>query len=306
MGRYVIRRLLHVIPVLIIISFLTIAMLRLAPGDPAATLAGDTATPEQIERIRHNLRLDRSIPVQYGLFMRDALRGDLGRSVKTNRAVTDELRARMKYTGMLTLSAMTFAIIVGFTAGVVSAARHNSWLDNSVMMGVVAGYSLPSFWVGLMLMMLFGVRLGWLPFIGADSWKNLILPTLTLGISPAAVIARLTRSSMVEVINLDYIRTAWAKGLSERVVVTRHALRNALIPVVTVVGLQFGGLLGGAVVTESIFAWPGIGSLAITSINSRDYPMVQGVVLLAAVVFVGVNLLVDLVYGLLDPRIRYD
>lgn len=306
MGRYVIRRLLHVIPVLIIISFLTIAMLRLAPGDPAATLAGDTATPEQIEQIRHNMRLDRPIPVQYALFMRDALQGDLGRSVKTNRAVTDELRARMKYTGMLALSAMTFAIVIGITAGVVSAARHNSWLDNSLMMGVVAGYSLPSFWIGLMLMMLFGVRLGWLPFVGADSWKNLILPTLTLGTGPAAVIARLTRSSMVEVINLDYIRTAWAKGLTERVVVMRHALRNALIPVITVVGLQFGGLLGGAVVTESIFAWPGLGSLAITSINSRDYPMVQGVVLLAAITFVGVNLLVDLVYGLLDPRIRYE
>lgn len=198
MGRYAIGRLLHVIPVLIIISFLTIAMLRLAPGDPAATLAGDTATPEQIERIRHNMRLDRSIPVQYALFMRDALQGDLGRSVKTNRAVTDELRARMKYTGMLALSAMTFAIVVGFAAGIISAARHNSWLDNSVMIGVVAGYSLPSFWVGLMLMMLFGVRLGWLPFIGAGSWQNLVLPTLTLGIGPAAVIARLTRSGIIK------------------------------------------------------------------------------------------------------------
>ena len=306
MTKFIIRRVVQVIPVLIIISFLTIAMLRLAPGDPAATLAGDTATVEQIERIRHDMRLDRPIPVQYALFMRDALQGDLGRSVKTNRAVTDELRSRMGYTARLAGAAMLFSVVVGVGAGVISAIRQNSWLDNGIMVMVVAGYSLPSFWVGLLLIMFFGVRLGWLPFVGAGDWKNLILPAITLGLAPAAVNARLTRSSMIEVINLDYVRTAWAKGLSERVVVMRHALRNALIPVTTVIGLEFGGLLGGAVITESIFAWPGLGTLAINAINSRDYPMVQGVVLLAAVVFVLINLFVDLMYGLLDPRIRYD
>ena len=306
MVKFIIRRVLQVIPVLIIISFLTIAMLRIAPGDPAATLAGETATPAQIEAIRHDLRLDRSIPVQYALFMRDALQGDLGRSVKTNRTVTDELRSRAGYTAILAASAMAFAIVVGILAGVVSAARHNSFFDNSIMVFVVAGYSLPSFWVGLLFILLFGVHLGWLPFIGAGDWKNLVLPSVTLGLAPAAVIARLARSSMIEVINLDYVRTAWAKGLTERVVIVRHALPNAMIPVITVIGLQFGSLLGGAVITEAIFAWPGLGTLAINAINSRDYPMVQGVVLLAAVVFVFVNLFVDLVYGFLDPRIRYE
>lgn len=306
MTTFIIKRVLAVIPVLVIISFLTIAMLRIAPGDPAATLAGDTATPEQIEAIRRDLRLDRSIPVQYGLFMWDVFHGDLGRSFKTNRLVIDELRSRIPHTAKLAVAAIALAVVIGVTAGVMAAARQNSLFDNAVMVTVVAGYSLPSFWIGLLFIMFFGVRLGWLPFVGAGSWKNLILPALTLGLQPAATIARLTRSSMVEVINMDYIRTAWAKGLTERVVVARHALKNALIPVITVIGLQFGSLLGGAVVVESIFAWPGLGTLAITSINSRDYPMVQGVVLLAAVVFVMLNLVVDLIYGFFDPRIRYD
>lgn len=306
MTAFILRRILAVIPVLVIISFLTIAMLRLAPGDPAITLAGDTATPAQIEAIRHDMRLDRPIHVQYALFMWDVFHGDLGRSVKTSRAVSDELLARMPNTGKLALAAMGFAIVVGVVTGVIAAARHNSLLDNAIMVSVVTGYSLPSFWIGLLLIMFFGVRLGWLPFVGAGSWKHLILPAITLGLQPAAVIARLTRSSMVEVINLDYIRTAWSKGLRERTVIARHALKNALIPVITVIGLQFGSLLGGAVITEAIFAWPGLGTLAINAINSRDYPMVQGVVLLAAVVFVMLNLLVDLVYGLFDPRIRYE
>jgi ABC-type dipeptide/oligopeptide/nickel transport system permease component len=179
-------------------------------------------------------------------------------------------------------------------------------LDNIVMVGVVTGYSFPSFWAGLLLILFFGVKLHWLPFIGDDSPKNVVLPALTLGLQPAAVLARLTRASMIEVLHLDYIRTAWAKGLRERAVVTRHALRNALIPLITVIGLEVGGLLGGAVIVETIFAWPGLGTLAVTAINSRDYPIVQGVVLMATVTFVLVNLLVDIVYGFLDPRIRFD
>ena len=306
MTIYIVKRVLAVIPVLIIISFLTVAMLRLAPGDPAATLAGDTATPAQIQAIRHDLRLDRSIPVQYALFVRDIFHGDLGRSLKNNRKVTAELRTRMPYTAQLTAAAMVFAIVVGVSIGIVSATRQNSILDNIVMVGVVTGYSFPSFWAGLLLILFFGVKLGWLPFVGDEGPKNLILPALTLGLQPAAVLARLTRSSMIEVVHLDYIRTAWAKGLRERAIIVRHALKNALIPVTTVIGLEVGALLGGAVITETIFSWPGLGTLAVTAINSRDYPMVQGVVLLATVTFVMINLIVDLLYGFLDPRIRYE
>jgi peptide/nickel transport system permease protein len=306
MLTYILKRVLAVIPVLLLISFLTVAMLRLAPGDPAATLAGDFATPQQIQAIRHDLRLDRPIPVQYALFMRDVFHGNLGRSLKTNRMVTAEIRARAPHTIKLALAALVFSVVLGITVGIVSAVRQNTILDNVVMVGVVTGYSFPSFWAGLLLILFFGVKLGWLPFIGDDSPKNIVLPALTLGLQPAAVLARLTRASMIEVLHLDYIRTAWAKGLRERAVVTRHALRNALIPLVTVIGLEIGGLLGGAVITETIFAWPGLGTLAVTAINARDYPIVQGVVLMATVVFVLVNLCVDIVYGFLDPRIRYD
>jgi peptide/nickel transport system permease protein len=306
MTIYIIKRTLAVIPVLLVISFLTVAMLRLAPGDPAASLAGDFATPQQIAAIRHDLRLDRSIPVQYGLFMRDLAHGNLGRSLKTNRLVTDEMRTRAPHTAKLALAALLLSVVLGVSIGIVSATRQNSVLDNVVMVGVVTGYSFPSFWAGLLLILFFGVKLGWLPFVGDEGPKNLILPALALGLQPAAVLARITRSSMIEVINLDYIRTAWAKGLRERAVITRHALKNALIPVVTVIGLEVGALLGGAVITETIFSWPGLGTLAVTAINSRDYPMVQGVVLLATVTFVLINLIVDLVYGFLDPRIRYD
>jgi peptide/nickel transport system permease protein len=306
MTIYIIKRTLAVIPVLLVISFLTVAMLRLAPGDPAASLAGDFATPQQIAAIRHDLRLDRSIPVQYGLFMRDLAHGNLGRSLKTNRLVTDEIRTRTPHTAKLAFAALLLSVVLGVSIGIVSATRQNSVLDNVVMVGVVTGYSFPSFWAGLLLILFFGVKLGWLPFVGDEGPKNLILPALALGLQPAAVLARITRSSMIEVINLDYIRTAWAKGLRERAVITRHALKNALIPVVTVIGLEVGALLGGAVITETIFSWPGLGTLAVTAINSRDYPMVQGVVLLATVTFVLINLIVDLVYGFLDPRIRYD
>ncbi len=306
MTTYILKRVLAVIPVLFVISFLTVAMLRLAPGDPAATLAGDFATPAQIQAIRHDLRLDRPIPVQYGLFLRDIAHGNLGRSLKNNRLVTDEMRTRLPHTAKLAGAAMLFAIALGVTIGIVSATRQNSVLDNIVMVGVVTGYSFPSFWAGLLLILFFGVKLGWLPFVGDGNPKNLILPALTLGLQPAAVIARLTRSSMIEIIHLDYIRTAWAKGLRERAIITRHALKNALIPVTTVIGLEIGALLGGAVITETIFSWPGLGTLAVSAINSRDYPMVQGVVLLTTVIFVLINLIVDLVYGFLDPRIRYD
>jgi peptide/nickel transport system permease protein len=306
MGAYILKRVLAVIPVLIVITFLTVALLRLVPGDAAAALAGETATPQQIAAIRHDLRLDRPIPVQYALFMRDLAHGNLGRSLKTNRLVTDEVRARLPHTAKLAFAAMIFSIIVGVTIGIISATRQNTLLDNFVMVGVITGYSIPSFWAGLLFILLFGVKLHILPFLGDESPKNLILPAVTLGLQPAAVLARLTRASMIEVIHLDYVRTAWAKGLRGRSVIVRHALKNALIPVVTVIGLEVGGLLGGAVITETIFNWPGIGTMAVTAINSHDYPIVQGVVLLATFIFVIINLIVDLLYGFLDPRIRYE
>lgn len=303
---FTVRRIMATIPVLIVISVVIVAMLRVTPGDPAIALAGPAATPEQIERIRSDLNLDRPIYEQYGLFMWNAVHGDFGRSFNTNQKVLSVLWTRLPYTVELAAAAMVFAVIFGVGAGVIAAARHNSLFDNLIMVVVVSGYSLPTFWFGLLLILFFGVQLGWLPFVGADSPAHLILPALTLGVHPATVIARLTRSSMLEVINTDYVRTAWSKGLNERAVLLGHALKNAFLPVITVIGLQIGGLLGGAVITEQIFGWPGLGSLVINAINTRDYPIVQGVVLFAAVTFVFANLIVDLIYGFLDPRIRYD
>lgn len=306
MIKFAATRVLAVIPVLFVISVVIVAMLRVTPGDPAIALAGPTASPEQIEGIRHDLHLDRPIYEQYALFMWGAFHGDLGKSFNTNQTVTSVIWTRLPYTVELAAAAMLFAVVFGLVAGVVAAARHNSWFDNVTMTVIVAGYSFPTFWFGLLIILVVGVKFGLLPFVGADTPAHLILPAITLGVHPATVIARLTRSSMLEVINIDYIRTAWSKGLPERTVLLRHGLRNACLPVVTVIGLEIGGLLGGAVITESIFAWPGLGTLVINAINTRDYPIVQGVVLFAALTFVVTNLIVDLIYGVLDPRIRYE
>lgn len=304
-GQYIIRRLLIMIPVLLGVSLIIFTMVRVIPGDPAIILAGPHANKEQVDQIRAQLGLDRHPVVQYFSFLGDLVQGDLGRSTRTGLPVTTEIMARLPNTVVLALTAITLASLLGVLTGIIAGVKQNSIFDHLSMMIALFGLSMPVFWLGLMLMLLFSIQLGWLPSVGADSWKHLILPAITLGANSTAIIARMTRSSMLEVIRLDYIRTARAKGLTEKLVIWRHALKNALIPVVTVIGLQTGTLLGGAVLTEIVFAWPGIGRLLVEAILSRDYPVVQGLVLLVAVIFIFINLIVDLLYSYLDPRIRY-
>lgn len=305
MSQYIVRRLLITLVLLLVITVIIFAMVRLVPGDPAVLMAGQGATEERIEAIRARLGLDRPLVEQYFIFMGQLFRGDMGVSTRTREPVTNEIMVRLPNTIRLALAAMFIAIVFGISAGVVAGIRRNSFFDYSSMLLALFGLSMPVFWLGLMLMLLFSVHLGWLPATGAETWRHLILPAFTLGVASTAIIARMTRSSMLEVIRLDYVRTAWAKGLTERVVVLRHALKNALIPVVTVIGLQMGLLLGGAVLTEIVFAWPGIGRLLVDAILARDYPVIQGVVLVIAAMFILVNLVVDIIYVYLDPRIRY-
>ena len=305
MLRYVARRLLHLVPVLLGISFLVFLLVHLVPGDPVRVMMQDVGSPEQVERMRAQLGLDRPIYVQYVSFVSRAVRGDFGRSIHTRRPVAQEIAFRIPYTVRIAIAAMLVAVIMGVVLGSIAAMHHQSALDYGTMIVALAGVSLPSFWFGLVLILIFSLHLRWLPPAGADSPLHLILPAVTLGSGAAAIIARLTRSSMLEVLRQDYIRTARAKGVADRRLVYRHALKNAMIPVVSVVGLQFAGLLGGAVIVETVFGWPGIGRLAVDAIFNRDIPVIQAVVLVAAVIFVFVNLLVDLLYGLLDPRIRY-
>jgi peptide/nickel transport system permease protein len=304
--QYTLRRILISIPTLIGVLVIVFMMVRLAPGDPAVLLAGEFASPEVIERARARFGLDRSYPEQFVRFISGLVQGDLGRSTRTNRLVTDDLANFFPNTLELALAAIVVALIVGVPAGVVSALRPNGPLDFGVTFVALLGVSMPVFWFGLLAILFFSVQLGWFPVAGRGTWQHLVLPAITLGLSSTAIIARMTRSSMLEVLNQDFVRTARAKGLPGRSVVLKHALRNALVPVVTVVGLQFGALLAGAVITETVFTWPGIGRLLVDSIRARDYPVVQGSVLLIAVSFVLVNLVVDLIYGFIDPRIRYD
>ena len=305
MSNYIIRRLLITVLLLLAITVIIFTMVRLVPGDPAVLMAGQGATKEQIELNRIRLGLDKHPVEQYVIFMGNLLRGDMGISTRTKEPVVDELRRGLPNTIRLALAAMVIAIIFGVSAGVIAGIKRNSIFDYASMLLALFGLSMPVFWLGLMLMLLFSVHLGWLPATGAYTWKHLILPAFTLGVASTAIIARMTRSSMLEVIRLDYVRTARAKGLAERLVVGRHALKNALIPVVTVIGLQMGLLLGGAVLTEIVFAWPGVGRLMVDAILARDYPVIQGVVLAIAGMFILVNLVVDIIYVYLDPRIRY-
>ncbi len=302
---YVARRLLHLIPVLLGISFLVFLLVHLVPGDPVRVMMQDVGSPEQVERMRQQLGLDRPFYVQYASFVARAVRGDFGRSIHTRRPVAQEIAFRIPYTLRMAVAATLVAVIMGVVLGSIAAMHHQSPLDYGTMVIALAGVSLPSFWFGLVLILIFSLYLRWLPPAGADSLLHLILPSVTLGSGAAAIIARLTRSSMLEVLRQDYIRTARAKGVGDRRLVYRHALKNAMIPVVSIVGLQFAGLLGGAVIVETVFGWPGIGRLAVDAIFNRDIPVIQAVVLVAAVIFVFMNLLVDLLYGLLDPRIRY-
>lgn len=305
MLRYIVLRFLHLVPVLLGISFLVFLLLHLVPGDPVHMMLQDVGSPEQVERMRHQLGLDRPLYLQYVNFVVRAAQGDFGRSIHTHRPVAQEIAYRVPYTMRMALAAMLVAIVLGIALGSIAAMHHHSILDYGTMVIALAGVSLPSFWFGLVLILIFSLYLRWLPPAGADSLLHLILPSITLGSGAAAIIARLTRSSMLEVFQQDFIRTARAKGVGNPRLIYRHALKNAMIPVVSIVGLQFAGLLGGAVIVETVFSWPGIGRLAVDAIFNRDIPVIQAVVLVAAVIFVFVNLLVDLLYGVLDPRIRY-
>jgi ABC-type dipeptide/oligopeptide/nickel transport system permease component len=302
---YVARRLLLTVPVLFGVSLLVFAIIRFIPGDPAQAIAGVQASPEYIAQVRREMLLDEGLHLQYYVYMKKLLQGDLGRSAFSHRPVTRELRDRFPNTIMLAVTAMLIAATIGMSAGIISATRRHSLFDYASMVGALAGVAAPVFWLGVMFQLLFSVKLGWLPSGGMGGLKYFVLPALTLGLATSALIARITRSSMLEVLRQDFITTARSKGLSERVVIYKHALKNALIPVVTVMGLQFGTLLGGAVLTETVFTWNGIGRLMVDSILRRDYPVVQGAVLLLAVVFVLINLVVDVIYAFLDPRISY-
>lgn len=312
MTAYILRRLLATIPTLLGVALFVFLITRLTPGDPARQIAGAEASQEEVAALRHELGLDRPAAIQFGAFLRDAARGDLGRSLLTNRSVADELAARFPTTFQVTTVAMALALLVGLPLGIASAAGKHSAVDVVATLVALFGVSMPLFWTAIMGTLFFSVKLQWLPVGGLhgpiwtlEGMKAFVLPCVTLALIPIALIARLTRSSMLEVLHRDYVVVARAKGLTERRVVIGHALRNAMLPIVTYVGLQYGFLLAGAVVTETIFALPGVGRLVVTSISQRDYPIIQGAVLMIAVVFVVINLAVDLVYAWLDPRISY-
>jgi peptide/nickel transport system permease protein/oligopeptide transport system permease protein len=305
MLTYLARRILVTIPTLAGVATVIFVMVRLLPGDPARVIAGLLASEEDVARIRHQLGLDQPIWIQYVDFVGRLLHGDLGVSAHTNAPVLEEIGSRLPYTIELAVLATLVATILGIAAGVIAAMRRNSWVDLGISAASVFGISMPVFWLGLMLIIVFSIQLHLLPAAGAEDPRGVILPALTLSLFSVALIARQTRSAMLEVLGLDYVRTARAKGLSWRTVVLKHALRNALLPVITVIGLQFGALLGQAVVTETVFSWPGVGRLLIDSIFFRDYPMVQGIVLMFSVIFIVLNLITDLLYAYVDPRIRY-
>jgi peptide/nickel transport system permease protein/oligopeptide transport system permease protein len=302
---YLVRRGLVALPSLFVVTALVFVATRVLPGDPAVLLAGDFATPETVAALRAKWGLDRPVPVQYAVFLAHLVRGDLGTSIVSDLPVLDEILQRFRVTLTLAAAAIAVAVAVGLSAGVLGATRPYSGWDYGGMVLAMVGVSTPIFWSGMVLILLFAVRLGWLPSGGAGSWRAFVLPAVSLGFFAAGIIARQTRSALLDALRQDYIRTARAKGVSERVVVDRHALRNALVPVVTVVGLEFGRLLGGAVLTETVFSMPGLGSFLVVSIFKRDYPVIQGIVLWLALSFVLLNVLVDVLYAALDPRVRY-
>ncbi len=306
MFQYVFKRLLSTLPVLIGISLLLFLMLRMLPGDPAQVLAGQMASQEDIQIIRQQLGLDQPIFIQYGLFLSRLARFDLGRSARTQNPVVQEIGSRLPNTILLAVAAITLACLFGIPAGILSAVRPYTWIDYLFTSMALFGISMPVFWLGLMLVVIFSVLLQWLPAGGTGTWKHLILPSFTLAAFVVAFITRMTRASMMEALSQDYTTTARSKGLRENVVIVKHALKNALIPIITVVGLQFGLLLGGAVLTETVFAWPGMGRLIVDSILGRDYPVIQGAILTFGLLYILVNLAVDLIYAYIDPRIRYD
>ncbi|HBY97991.1 MAG TPA: peptide ABC transporter [Chloroflexi bacterium] len=309
MLSYIGHRLLQLIPVLLLISLIVFGIMHALPGDPAqlmlAGAEGGAVTPQRINELRQQMGLNDPLPIQYMRFLGGALQGDLGNSIRFRSPVTDLLLARFASTMYLSLLGLCFAVGIGLSLGTLAALKQNSWIDTFSMVLSYLGVSMPVYWLGLLLILFFSFRLRWFPPAGGSGLKALILPAFTLGFVSAGVISRLTRSSLIEVLNEDYIRTARAKGLTERALIIRHAFKNALIPVVTMLGLQFGGMLAGAVVTETVFSRPGLGRLIVSAILWKDYPLVQGAVLFLAVIYLSVNLLVDVSYAWLDPRIHY-
>jgi peptide/nickel transport system permease protein len=334
MKWYILKRIIQLVPVILGVTIIAFSLIHIAPGDPARTMLGQHATEKELNEIREKYGLDEPVYVQYGIWLNGVLHGDLGRSILTNNQVSDEIGERFPNTIELTIGAMLFAILIGGIAGVISASKQYSITDYTVMGVALFGISMPVFWLGIMLMLVFGVWLGWLPIGGridllipfqrvtgfmvidslitgnfrafVDIIRHLILPSIALGTIPMAMIARVTRSSMLEVLRQDFIRTERAKGLSENVVIYKHAVRNAMVPVITVIGLNFGLLLAGAILTETVFSWPGVGRLVVEAVYERDYPLVVGCILVFAIIFVIVNLITDILYTYIDPRIKYE
>lgn len=307
MKSYIIKKVLLLIPILIAVTAIVFLMRVLIPGDPVeAMYEGHVPNEETLENMREQLGLNDPLPVQYFNYMKGVVQGDLGNSIRTGRPVLEEILERLPNTIQLASLSLIFAIIFGGILGIISAIKKDTLLDVFSTIVALIGVSMPSFWLGLLLMYLFAVNLKILPVIGSGSFQHIILPALTLGLISTGIITRMVRSSLLEVFNQDYIRTARAKGLSERKVILKHTLKNALIPVITIVGLQFGFLLGGAFIAENIFAWHGIGELAVQAIQNRDFPLIQGVILVTAMTYVLVNLLVDILYSFVDVRISYD
>ncbi|MDM8358341.1 glutathione ABC transporter permease GsiC [Pandoraea communis] len=305
MLNYFLKRLLGLIPTLLIVAVLVFGFVHMLPGDPARLAAGPQADEATVALVRQDLGLDKPLLTQFTHFITHALRGDFGLSMRSKQPVSEEIGSRFLPTLWLTLVSMIWSVVVGMGLGVASAVWRNRWPDRLGMTFAVSGISFPAFALGMLLMQVFSVRLGWLPTMGADSWRSYILPSITLGAAVAAVMARFTRSAFVEVLHEDFVRTARAKGLNEMHVVFKHALRNAMIPVVTMMGLQFGFLLGGSIVVEVVFNWPGLGRLLIDSVEMRDYPVIQALVLLFSLEFILINLVVDVLYAVINPTIRY-
>lgn len=304
MHKYVLKRILLLIPVLLGVSLLVFAIMSLTPGDPAQLILGENAPKEAVLKLREEMGLNDPFFMQYFRFVKNAIMGDFGRSYTTGREVFGEIFARFPNTLILAVIGIIISVCIGIPIGIISATRQYSFLDSFSMVIALLGVSMPVFWLGLMLILTFSVKLGWLPSGGFDGLKSIILPAVTLGVGSAAIITRMTRSSMLEVIRQDYIRTARAKGVAEKVVINKHALKNALIPIITVVGLQFGHLLGGAVLTESVYSWPGVGRMMVDAIRQKDTPTVLAAVVFLAAAFSVVNLLVDILYAYVDPRIK--
>jgi peptide/nickel transport system permease protein len=304
--RYLVRRLLLTVPVLLGVATLVFSLIHLVPGDPAQAMLGDGASPQDIAELRANLGLDRPLLAQYVTFLRHAITGDLGVSFRTGQPVTTMIAERLPATAELAVSAMVVAILIAIPLGVIAAVWRGTAADYGAMTFALAGVSVPNFWLGPLLAIVFAVELGWLPVSGRGTLAHLVLPSISLGLALAAILARMTRASLLDELNELYVRAARARGVSRAAAITSHALRNSLVPLLTIIALQFGAVLTGAVITETIFAWPGIGRLLIQSIGFRDYPMVQGCILLIAVTYVTVNLITDVLYGFLDPRIRLE